>query len=64
MEIRKNLARQEPDAATIRFLLDPNHKNRTNLESKELDTVHIAPERVFIHALDSLRVQNRVLARR
>lgn len=58
------LAGQEPDAAAIGLLLDPDNENRTDLEGKELDTVHVAAEGVIIHALDPLRVQHRVLARR
>lgn len=46
------------------LLLYTDDENRTDLESKELDAVHVAAEGVIIHALDPLRVQHRVLARR
>lgn len=58
------LAGQELNATAIGLLFDSNEKNRANLNSKELEPIHIAPERVIIHSLYPLRVQNRVLTRR
>jgi hypothetical protein len=59
-----HLAGEEANAAAVGFLVDADEKDGADLERKEAESVDVASESGFFDALNALRVQHRVLARR